>query len=401
MKFLVYNLEIQKMLLILVILCVFLVIYFNYEYRYNKTTRPIVVKMGQLNNKDKSNKQIENFTNYTKCSHLKLHENIKTVFAENKIERVYGDVTNWDVYMPCGYNYIEGELDTIKISNPNQKVFGIKGCDNIASKNNLWKILRDYYGRKEASLLMPQSYIIDDEEDMRLFYKNYKPQKLYLLKKNVQRKEGILLTNDKKKIERVKKDYKVIQEYITDLYLIKNRKINLRIYLLLVCKNEKVSAYIYREGKCIYTNQDYKEYDNTQKENNIREQHLTSVNLDTNIYNTHPESFANLKMTIGYFNYNILWRKINKLFKKLLIAIQGHVCKSSNLKDIMTFQLFGADIIFTSKFHPYLLELNKGPSMKYMTDNDKQMKEQLTRDLFTLVDITKNGKPSNFIPINI
>ena len=37
----------------------------------------------------------------------------------------------------------------------------------------------------------------------------------------------------------------------------------------------------------------------------------------------------------------------------------------------LTFQLFGADVIFTNNLHPYLLEFNKGPSMKYMNNRDE------------------------------
>ena len=386
-KLIKFNNKVRYILIVIVVLIIIGI----YKYIY---ISQIVAKTQNIED------TAENFTNYQKCSHLGLHKNIKTVFEENDIERSKKTNTDWDVYLPCGYNYVEGELNNIKITNSKQKVFAIKGCDNIASKNNLWKILRDYYGRRDASNIMPESYIISDKNDMKIFEKNYEPSKLYLLKKNVQRKEGIMLAKDIHKIMKIKNDYKVIQEYINDLYLIQNRKINLRIYLLLICKNGITTGYLYNEGKCIYTNQDYKEYDGNLNANKLREQHLTSVNLDTNIYNTHPESFKDLRYNIGYFNYNILWNNINKLFKKLLKAIQGNVCQSNNLSKILTFQLFGADIIFTSKFHPYLLELNKGPSMKYMTDTDQKMKEKLTRDLFTLVGIANNGNSRNFIKIN-
>ena len=53
--------------------------------------------------------------------------------------------------MPCGYNYVEGELESLGKDQitKNKRIFAISGCDKIASKNNLWKILKDYYGKKD------------------------------------------------------------------------------------------------------------------------------------------------------------------------------------------------------------------------------------------------------------
>jgi hypothetical protein len=46
------------------------------------------------------------------------------------------------------------------------------------------------------------------------------------------------------------------------------------------------------------------------------------------------------------------------------------------------------------------LELNKGPSMKYMSDIDMKMKDALTRDMFTFVGLTNNELEGNFIKLN-
>jgi hypothetical protein len=345
----------------------------------------------------------KNDITFRKCGHLKNHETIKKVLDENNINKSMKD---WDIYLPCGYNYVEGELQTIKVKNSNQRIFAIKGCDKIASKNNLWKILRDYYGRPKASKLMPETYIISDPADMKIFQQNYSPDRLYLLKKNVQRKEGIILTHDYNKIMK-HTDYKVVQEYVDNLYILKKRKINLRLYLLIVCKEGKVSGYLYNKGKCIYTNKDFSNKDssasnfdkiNSNKE--VRETHLTSVNLDTSIYDTYPETLENLEEYMGQNQFNKLWNRILNLFQDLMDAIQGHVCDLKSLDKVLTFQLFGADIIFDTKLNPYLLELNKGPSMKYMTKIDEKMKDNLTNDIFIKVGVINKEPINKFITLN-
>ena len=46
----------------------------------------------------------------------------------------------------------------------NQKIFGIKGCDFIVSKNSLWHLLQKKFGRKQASTIMPETYILSNED---------------------------------------------------------------------------------------------------------------------------------------------------------------------------------------------------------------------------------------------
>ena len=65
-------------------------------------------------------------------------------------------------------------------------------------------------------------------------------------------------------------------------YMINKRKINLRIYLLIICKNNKLTSYYYKNGKCnIYTNKNY-------TGSNELEENITSLNLDMDIYNKNP-----------------------------------------------------------------------------------------------------------------
>lgn len=347
----------------------------------------------------------ESFTNYKMCDYKKLNNptqnvldshNIKKYNETNHNNQISTDNDNWDLYIPCGYNYIENELNNINVVNPDQKIYAIDGCDNIASKNNLWKIIRDYYGREEASQLMPETYNIDESNDINLFYDKYKngyfKDNLWLLKKNIQRKRGILITKDYNQIinEIKKKDYKLVQQYLNDLYLIKGRKINLRLYILIICQNDTKNIYLYNKGKCIYTNKKYDENDYASYEN-----HLTSMNLNVDVYKTHPETLHELKLFIGTNKYNILFENIIELLKKVSIPIKENVCQNDILKKGLLFQLFGIDIIFTKDLHPYLLEFNKGASMTYMTQKDEIMKKQLLEDVFIHTSIISNKKKKN------
>ena len=329
----------------------------------------------------------EQFTNFYQCPDYKLLKNLETVFEDNKIIRAPSSSTS-DLILPCGYNNVEEELDKLDDIKDNQKIYAIKGCDKLASKNELWGIFRNAYGFKGACEYMPNTYATNKPEEVALFKDNYKPGALYFLKKNIQRKEGILLTRDYNQIleEAHIGEYKVIQEAVDDLYLIKKRKVNLRVYLLIMCKGGDVKGYLYHEGKCIYSNLEVSEdaSNGSNGSNEImREEHLTSLNLDVAIYKSAPESLKDLKKHLGEYKFNVLWMRIRKIFGALMKAVVGErlVCNKKSLEGATSFQLFGADVIFTNKMKPYLLELNKGPSMKYMTENDEKMKLELTTDV--------------------
>jgi hypothetical protein len=331
-----------------------------------------------------------NHLKYFRCDTKKLGFITNEVFNEYGITK---DNTNWNIYVPCGYNYVEKELLTIQVSNnsnSNKKfIFGINGCDLIVSKNKIWETLVSCYGRNEASKYMPESYVLHDKNEMKLFKQNFKPKTIYILKKNVQRKEGLKLTSDLNIIlSSLMENYRVVQSYLTDLYLINRRKVNLRIYLLVVIKNGYKSFYISDIGKCIYTKKEYN-HNNLDFESNI-----TSYNLDMTVYEKNPRHFDELYKYIdmnsnhnGHDNGNILKNNIALLMNKICICLSKSIYQSSNLKNTICFQLFGADVIFNNQLHPYLLEFNKGPDMIPRDEIDKKMKTTVQEDMFRIVGI--------------
>ena len=110
-------------------------------------------------------KQSEKTPKLIKCDRLNIHDNIQHTINKNNILRAKNGELDWDIYLPCGYNYVEDEIENIIIRNKDQKIFAIKGCDKIASKNYLWKILVEQYGVSKASTIMPRTYIISSSKN--------------------------------------------------------------------------------------------------------------------------------------------------------------------------------------------------------------------------------------------
>jgi hypothetical protein len=46
----------------------------------------------------------------------------------------------------------------------NKIVYAVDGCDLIASKNGIWKLIVDAYGREASAQLMPESFIASDAD---------------------------------------------------------------------------------------------------------------------------------------------------------------------------------------------------------------------------------------------
>jgi len=353
------------------------------------------------------NKNIESFENelsnlsYYRCESKILGKVLQDIFDNNNIIK---SNDNWNIYIPCGYNEVEDELTKIKIKDEktNKYIFGLNGCDTIVSKNKIWESLVLCFGRKKASTLMPESFILDDLNEIELFRKSFNPSlnEIYILKKNVQRKEGLKLTRDYFEIiDGYKEYYRVAQKYITNLYLINQRKVNLRIYLLIVIKDNFIYFYVSDKGKCIYTNKKYND-DDLDFESNI-----TSYNLDMTVYEQNPRDFEELKIFIdetesdnimNYKNGIYLFNKINLLMEEISICLSKNLYQSKNIKNTVAFQLFGADVIFDKDLHPYLLELNKGPDMTPRDEIDENMKNIVQTDMFKIVGVLPNIGTNSF-----
>ncbi len=386
-----------------IILLIFILFLLIFNKFFSKNTN-----IGNRNINNENKKTIE----FYKCDKFVIGKIVKTVLSDNNILRnknIHGD---WTLFLPCTYNNIETELKNIEknlenvnnnknISNKNNKkqklLFGIHGCDFIVSKNNLWKLLEQKYGRNNAKKLMPETWILSNEDHMKIFKENFSDKEMYIMKKNIQRKLGLHMTN---KLEEIinndDKKFRVVQKYMKNTYMINKRKINLRIYLLIVYKNGRLTSYYYKNGKCIYTNKD------STGSNNL-EENITSLNLDMDIYKKNPFDLFELAQYMDNKDYVLLitniinnLKKLEYSYKKLLLEKN----KSTKNKKNIYFQLFGLDYIFDNNFNAYLLEINKGPDMSSKNDKDFLLKYRIYEDLFDKMGIIESKKNNMFINIH-
>lgn len=285
--------------------------------------------------------------------------------------KFYNVRKNWNIYISEGYNRIELELNELKPTNPEQIIFGIQGCDNLVGKTSLWNILEKKYGRDKAKELLPETFVLSNDKHIELFKEQYVENELYILKSKKQKKEGIKLTRDINEIlEANEKNFTLVQDYKKDLLLINNRKLNIRMYLLLTLKDGILKAYINKHATCIYCNKNYDDSTNDFESN------ITSYNLDIKIYDKNPLTMRQLRTYLidnGYENPDILFKRIDEKVALVVDAVKPHFGKKGNLTNNLCLQIFGMDFLVDKNLNPFLLECNKGPDMtpKYNEDFSK------------------------------
>lgn len=295
---------------------------------------------------------------------------------------------NWSVYLPCGYNRAEQEYNEVQSTDKDQKIFIIKGCDNLSRKDVLWKNLRKQYG-KSAKNIMPESYLLHDEQDVQRLAQEYDPRKVYILKKNIQRQQGLKMSKNRDELVTAgNSGYVVAQEMLQDPYLIDNRKTNCRVYLLVVCNNGNKKGYLYNNGFMYYTPQNFRS--GSMEADRVITAGLSTGRRDNDFYRTHPLTIQEFQGALGQHKDVDLFERAGKLLSRVLTASAPNFCNTGHLKNRTTFQLFGCDIAYNNRLIPQLIEINKGPDLTSKSHAESALKDDMIASMFKVVDIPVN-----------
>ena len=327
----------------------------------------------------------------------KMIQVYKDILNEYDIKQT--DKNDWMIYIPCSYNNSEKQIKKISSNLEDQRIFIVNNTDQISSKSNLWKNLVSKYGLDYTTKIAPNSYIIEDDGDLNRFLKDFSKDKIYIMKKNIQRQEGIKITNDKDEIlNSYKNKYVIVQELLQDPYLINGRKTNMRFYVLLVCQNNELSIYVHSEGFIYYTKSPFKR--NTLNWSN----NITTGYIERWIYKVNPLTHSDFKNYLDNYDRPLLeaekmliennkkisetvFNRIYNLIVMVVKALDHKLCVGSHLEKNITFQLFGFDIAVDDKLYPKIIEVNVGPNLKLHDERDSEVKHAVIRDLFKVLKI--------------
>ena len=280
------------------------------------------------------------------------------------------------------YGDIDNQID--KINCPKSAyMYAIKGSDLMASKSLLAKHFKD----AKLNKYIPETFILSDKELPKLDEKN-----IYILKKNIQRQEGTLITKDIEYIntKAANDGYVVCQELLQNPFLVNERKINMRVYLLIIPNK---NMYIYNNGFMYYTPQPFKK-NTLDNDNNI-----TTGYVDRQIYIDNPLTHQDFYTFLGTDKSKLLKDNILEFFKSFKIIYDPILKKLNNNKQFR-FNIFGIDIAPDESLNVKIMELNKAPDLSYKDDRDANVKLNMVKDMMNLVGIFETiGDSDNFILI--
>lgn len=337
------------------------------------------------------NQYNENFGNYkTSCKSNNLPRLLKKAMIEHGLKLNQKEL---DYYMPCSYNKCEKMVRELKGSN-NKKIFMIDGCDTIASKTTIFTTLKNKYGDKACDV-MPETFNLKKKKEVKRFIEHFKnskrknPYHKFIMKNRYQRQQGLKIVNRIKQINKEMKrnKYYLIQDYLNNPYLINRRKVNLRYYLVIICRNGKVEGYIYKDGFVYYT-PEYFDYHSIDSKKNI-----TTGYIDRQVYLENPLTTQDFRNHLGPSKAAYFDKVVARKFYLMVDALKDKICNINKYPNSTLFQLFGADIAPSDKLDAHLMEINKGPDIGGKDERDSKLKFNMLKGIFELVDAKKcDGK---------
>lgn len=271
-------------------------------------------------------------------------------------------------------------------------IYGLAGSDLIASKSQLALILRSTLPDAAVSQILPVSYLTDSAYDMKKLEHEFQGH-MYVMKKNIQQQKGFLISDDLNEIMRKKNEYVVVQRILQDPYLVDGYKINMRVYMLVIVNpHNAVNFYYYSNGFMYYTVERFKEYSKK------HEEIITTGLAGRDMYKNKPLTHHDLYTHLGNEKSNKLKKSIYGLIKYISQAYTSIFMEENKSVPGTKFLVYGVDVAPNKNLDCMVMEVNKGPDLRYKDERDKHVKLSMIKDMFALVGLTAN-RSNGFIKV--
>lgn len=318
------------------------------------------------------------------------------------------DIKKACLIVPCSYETTEKEINDLEINGIKKNNFGdairifmLNNTDHMVSKLALWKYLKEKYGTIIASNMLPHTWDLTDKNEVDLFKSQFDPKKIYITKNNYQRQEGLEIHTKLESILKSRDKYILVQELLQDPYLISGRKINLRVYVLVIKDNySNIKLQIYKDGFMYYTSELFKPNDPSFKKN------ITTGYIDRQVYFENPLTHMDFRKWLddpdrkltdieSYFKQNYSNIKLSdyifsQIYEQLGFVFQTYETIVGTKTFGVSFQLYGVDVAINQDLKPMVMEINKGPDLSAKDDRDKELKMNLGTDILKSVGLIPN-----------
>lgn len=222
---------------------------------------------------------------------------------------------------------------------------------------------------------------------------------------------GIFITKHPEELN--PRDRFVIQEYVSNPFLLDGFKFDLRVYVL-VTSCDPLRIFVYEDGITRLASEKYAK----PNRRNLEQVYMHLTNYAINKSNKH---FVNnkdlnldhlghkrsLKATWEFFrakgiDVDRILQEIDDIIIKTLCCIQPHLshnyfaCQPEDYSKSMCFELLGFDILLDENLKPYVLEVNSSPSFNTDSPLDRYIKQNLIFDSLQLSWVSLKQKSNYF-----
>ncbi|XP_047506669.1 tubulin polyglutamylase TTLL13-like [Pieris napi] len=255
---------------------------------------------------------------------------------------------------------------------------------------------------KEYSFF-PKTWCLPADFGEALNYSKSRKNKTFIIKPECgSQGRGIYLTKSLKEIKPT--DKLICQVYLAKPYLVDGYKFDIRVYTL-ITSCDPLRIFVYNEGLVRFATSRYAD-PNVNNTTNVF-MHLTNYALNKHSRTYVYDSEAGSKRKISTLNKILLsqgvdldrlWHSIDQVIVKTIISAwpilkhSYHACFPSHDMVHACFEILGFDILLDHKLHPYILEVNHSPSFHTDTQLDREVKENLLTDTFTMLNIWQCDK---------
>lgn len=351
------------------------------------------------------------------CKYIK-NDCFYDALKELDFKSVNGDTTtilDACLIVPCSYETTETEIVDLEKNGIKSNIYGnsvrifmLNNTDLMVSKLALWENLVNRYGEQIASSMVPYTWDLTTPESIEKFKHDYCPNTLYITKNNYQRQKGIQIHSSLDSILKVP-DKLIVQKLLQNPYLIDGRKINLRVYVLVIKDSQNnYKVLVYSDGFMYYT-PEYFASNSPDLDKNI-----TTGYIDRKVYEKNPLTHEDFR---EYLDNSRILTPIEKYIKdtKPNTKLSNHVFSQiyhliayvfETYNDILgtktpgiSFQLYGVDVAIDNELRPQIMEINKGPDLTAKDYRDKKLKINMCKDMLKSVGLVNSDNSNKFINV--
>ena len=273
-------------------------------------------------------------------------------------------------------------------------------CWQLGRKDNLYiNYLKMKKKFKDEYNYMPDKYILPQDRDIvqeqMKDYNIFNLKDIYIVKPLASTHgKGVRILTDTTTVP----TKGILEKYIYNPHLIKKRKYDMRIYVL-VTGFRPLKIYIYDNGIVRFCSDKYTTDADKLNNNYI---HVTNYSVSKALEILHKgdqEIDYEIKWSLlalkGYFlekkiNFEPIWKRIKDIAIKTIMSVcdlSTPSLKAFKLTSCNLFELYGLDIILDNKFNPWLLECNINPSLHCDMDVDLKVKSKLITDILNIIGL--------------